>query len=78
MRFASILVFISFLVLIWFNKLWMQSKFSRTVASLAVLMAMIFGEASKYKINNHFKKMKRLKIIIGYNEFVLINYFDFQ
>lgn len=47
MRFASILVFVSFLTLIWFNKLWMQSKFSRTVASLAVLMAMIFGEASK-------------------------------
>lgn len=47
MRLASIVVFISFLILIWFNKLWMQSKFSRTVASLAVLMAMIFGEASK-------------------------------
>lgn len=47
MRMACILVFVSFLVLIWFNKLWMQSKFSRTVASLAVLMAMIFGEASK-------------------------------
>lgn len=46
MRMASIVVFISFLTLIWFDKLWMQSKFSRTVASLAVLMAMIFGEAS--------------------------------
>lgn len=47
MRIAAIWVFASFLILIWFNKLWMQSKFSRTVASLAVLSAMIFGEASK-------------------------------
>lgn len=47
MRVSSIFVFASFLLLIWFNQLWMQSNFSRTVASLAVLMAMIFGEASK-------------------------------
>lgn len=48
MRLAAIAVFVAFLVLIWFDKLWMQSKFSRTVASLAVLSAMIFGEASKF------------------------------
>jgi len=46
MRMASVFVMISFLILIWYNKVWIQSKFSRTVASLAVLMAMIFGEAS--------------------------------
>lgn len=51
MRFASIMVFVSFIVLVWFNQLWMQSKFSRTVASLAVLLAMIFGEASELKPN---------------------------
>lgn len=47
MRFASIIVYASFLTFVSFNKTWMKSKFSRTVASLTVLLAMIFGEASK-------------------------------
>lgn len=59
MRFASIVVFILFLILIYHSKLWIHSKSSRTVASLAVLLAMIFGEASKYREYNQLRLQYR-------------------